>query len=108
MSNPTCVFLMELQHNKYYVGTCSHPDKALDEIQEGLGPAWTQIHRPIRILQAVEFVPHKELNTYVKKWMLQYGYENVRGGKWTNVRLTDADRHELCGELTKQRGCILC
>ena len=108
MTHPTCIFLVELEHNKYYVGCGSHPEKSFEEIREGLGPAWTQIHRPIRILQAIEFAPRKELDTYVRKWMLEYGVENVRGGSWEHVRLTDGDRQQLCGELTKQRGCIIC
>jgi predicted GIY-YIG superfamily endonuclease len=108
MSQHTCIFLLELEHGRYYVGASSYPEKTVEELREGLGPAWTQIHRPSRIMDVVDHVMEQELDTYVRKWMLQYGVENVRGGRWSHVRLTDADRQQLCGEITKQRGCILC
>lgn len=106
-TSTTCIFLFELEHGKFFVGAGPDPEKAIEEHREGLGPHWTQIHRPLRILQVVAFAPITELDSYVRKWMLQYGVDNVRGGNWTHLRLTDADRHQLCGELTQQRGCTV-
>jgi predicted GIY-YIG superfamily endonuclease len=108
MASLTSIYRLELEHGKYFVGASTDPVKALEEHREGLGCAWTTIHRPLRIVEVVGFVREGELDTYVRKWMLQYGVDHVRGGSWEHVRLLDKDRHTLCGELTRQRGCLIC
>lgn len=102
------IYLLELEHNKFYAGASSDPVKAFEECREGLGPAWTQIHRPVRIREVMGVARADRLDQHVRSWMLQYGVENVRGGSWSDVRLTDKDRQVLCGELTRQRGCVVC
>lgn len=104
----TSFFLFELEHGKFYVGASADPVKTFEECREGLGPAWTQIHRPVRIREVVGVAHVSHLDQQVRHWMLQYGVENVRGGSWTGVRLTDRDRQVLCGALTQQRGCVVC
>lgn len=108
MSSPVSIFLLELQHGKFYAGSHSDPEKAMEECREGLGPVWTRIHRPVRLREVIRIAPVGDLDHHVRKWMLQYGVDNVRGGSWTDVRLSDKDRQMLCGELTRQRGCIMC
>lgn len=108
---PVSIFLLELEHGKFYVGASSDPVKALEECREGLYGSWsqwTQIHRPLRLREVIRLARAEELDTYVRKWMLEYGVENVRGGSWCSPRLLDKDRQVLCGELTKQRGCVVC
>lgn len=108
MSSLVSFFLIELEHGKFYAGSSSDPVKTLEECREGLGVAWTQIHRPVRMREIVQVAKAEELDGYVRQWMLQYGVENVRGGSWYSPRLTDKDRQVLCGELTQQRGCMVC
>jgi predicted GIY-YIG superfamily endonuclease len=107
MSSIASVFLFELEHGKFYAGASSDPVKAFEECREGLGPAWTRIHRPLHIREVVGVARVDSLDQHVRRWMLQYGVENVRGGSWSGVRLTDKDRQVLCGELTRQRGCVV-
>lgn len=109
--SPVSLFLLELEHGKFYAGASSDPVKALEECRErlgSLGSQWTQIHRPVRLREVVRVARVEDLDVYVRKWMLEYGVENVRGGSWSSVRLTDKDRQVLCSELTKQRGCVVC
>lgn len=91
----TSIYILELEHGKYYVGESLDPIKAFEEHREGLGPVWTQIHKPIRIQQIMHFKQLDELDFYIKLTMRTHGVENVRGGSWSGVRLTDADRHAL-------------
>ena len=88
------------------------PEKALDAHREGLGPVWTQIHRLLLLVESTTFVEESELDTYVKKYMVEYGMDHVRGGSWEQVRWTDSDRQRLCKELTQDqtryRGCMIC
>ena len=104
----TSIILLELEHGKFFVTAGGDPEKVVDEYREGLGPVWTKIHRPVRIREVIQMAVPTELDQHVRRWMLHYGVENVRGGSWSDVRLTDKDRQVLCGELTQQRGCVVC
>lgn len=89
------VYLLSLEHGKYYVGASVDPIKSVEEHREGLGPAWTQIHRPVRLLEVSEAVAPSEVDDRVRGYMFQYGVENVRGGKWEHLRLLDAERQAI-------------
>ena len=96
MSRPTTsIYILQLEHGKYYVGESIDPYKAVEEHREGLGPVWTKIHKPIRIQKIIPFKQYDELDFYVKLAMRDYGVENVRGGSWEAMRLSDSDRHSL-------------
>jgi len=96
MSRPTTsIYIVQLEHGKYYVGESADPTKALEELREGLGPQWTQIHKPLRIIKTTPFKQVDELDFYVKLAMRDFGIEHVRGGSWLATRLTDSDRHAL-------------
>lgn len=94
-SSGVCIYVAQLEHGKFYVGASDDPVKAVVELGEGLGTVWTQIHRPLRILEQHRFKKAEELDKYVKLAMRKYGVENVRGGSWTSLRLSDRDRHAL-------------
>jgi predicted GIY-YIG superfamily endonuclease len=91
----TSIYVLQLEHGKFYVGESVDPVKALEEHLEGLGPQWTQIHKPLRIHQTFQFKQHDELDFYVKLAMKEHGIEHVRGGSWESLRLNDSDRHAL-------------
>lgn len=101
----TSIYVLQLEHGKFYVGESVYPEKALEEHREGLGPQWTQIHKPIRIHQIIPFKQSEEVDFYTKLTMKTHGVENVRGGSWNAVRLTDSDRHALHHD--NSAACIL-
>ena len=104
----TSFFLIELEHGKFFAGESIDPWKTLEEHREGIsGVTWTQIHRPVLLREIVSVALKKDLNEYVRQAMLQYGVDNVRGGDWSETRLTDKDRQRLSKELPQQRGCVL-
>ena len=103
----TCVFILQLEHGKYFVDCSKDPEKAMQEHVEGLGPLWTRIHRPIDMVKRIPFQRAEELDTYVKAAMRTYGLENVRGGSYSDARLKDSDRHALHRELHSDSDCVL-
>jgi hypothetical protein len=103
----TCIFILQLEHNKYFVGASQDPVKAMEEHREGLGPLWTRIHRPLGIIKRVPFQREEELDTFVKGAMRTYGLENVRGGSWSDARISDTQRHALHAELHGGDDCVV-
>lgn len=103
-----CVYILQLEHGKFFVGGAKDPVKAMEEHREGLGGVWTQVHKPIRMLEQHPFQSEADIDLHTKTTMRKYGIENVRGGSWSNPRLTDAVRHQLNKDFHEQSGdCII-
>ena len=103
----TSIYILQLEHGKYYVGESKDPVKAIEEHREGLGPFWTRIHKPVRIEEVFPFKSANEVDLYTKTTMRKYGIENVRGGSFQDARLKDADRHRLHSEFQDQSNCLI-
>jgi hypothetical protein len=103
----TAIYILQLEHGKYYVGESKDPVKAMEEHREGLGPFWTKIHKPVRIEAVMPFKSAGEVDLYTKTAMRKYGIENVRGGSFQDARLKDADRHRLHSEFQDQSNCLI-
>lgn len=110
MSTTTTVFLVRLENNRFYVGASVDPQKAYLTLCEGLGGAWTTLHRPLELMEMYPGVPVTEVDTIVRKQMDVRGIENVRGGSWEAVTLTDADldaiRHHSSA-ITPPDSCLI-
>ena len=55
-------------------------------------------YKPIRILESVILRQDSEVNHFVKKYMKQYGIDNVRGGTYSNLKLTDVEKQFILRE----------
>ena len=103
----TCIVVFALQHAKFYVAETQDPEKLLEELREGLGPVWTRVHRPISIMKRTPFQRKEDLDGAVKEMFKEKGIESTRGGSWSDLRLSDADRHKLHAELHGEEGCVI-
>jgi predicted GIY-YIG superfamily endonuclease len=87
----TTIYNLELENEKYYVGRSLIPkERILKHFQEK-GSEWTKLHKPIKILYQVkgdEF--DEEKHTLIA--MEKYGIDNVRGGSYCKVKLTQNDK----------------
>jgi predicted GIY-YIG superfamily endonuclease len=85
------LYVLELADGKFYVGQAKDPDRRIRKHFNGSGSAWTRLHPPVKELlrKRLEDDDYRagELaeNEVVLQLMRQYGYENVRGGFFTNT-----------------------
>lgn len=84
------VYLMELEHGKYYVGSSNDIDKVqhLDVKSE-----WMSLHKPIQVLNFWRFpvTDSKGVRTILTLlYMREYGINNVRGGGYSEIILQEA------------------
>ena len=48
------IYVLKLEHHKYYVGKTKNMSKRYQEHIDGTGSEWTNIFKPIKILEAFE------------------------------------------------------
>ncbi len=82
------VYILLLENDCYYVGWSQDPQVRISMHFLGAGSKWTQLHKPIDIISV------KEGNTLLETLttlilMIKFGFENVRGGSYTNVKMKE-------------------
>ena len=103
------VYVLELSDGKFYVGRTSDSESRIQQHFTGYGSAWTRLHAPKRVLEVHCNVPIEMENAITKKYMMQHGWENVRGGAYSQVDLHEedlADKHKEV--LSDADRCLVC
>lgn len=94
-ANETGVYVLQLEHGKYYVGKTSGP--IVNRIQahfDGKGSAWTKMHPPIREIERITHVTGDDNAAEQAETLAQMkarGMHNVRGWRFTRPTLTKED-----------------
>lgn len=102
------IYVLQLQENKYYVGQTSNLEKRITDHQSGYGPSWIKKYPMIKLIHHFEGSPYDEDKT-VLEYMSHYGADNVRGGIYSNSRLTFDQHILLHKQINHAQGkCIAC
>ena len=93
------IYILQLQHGKYYVGKTDDIQKRFEQHLNGKGSAWTKEHSPIKIVETRQITSSYDETNITKDYMKKYGIENVRGGAYCAVDMTEEQetsiRHEI-------------
>lgn len=105
----TNIYILKLQGNHYYVGKSENPQRRFQEHLKGSGSAWTKKYKPLCIQETIPNQTDFDEDKYVKMYMSKYGIENVRGGAYTSIDLSEEQeqnlRHELRAATDKCLNC---
>lgn len=82
------IYILELQHNKYYVGKTSNPRFSLEDHYVSETCAWTRLYRPILVRELIPDCDTYDEDKYTKMYMERYGIDNVRGGSYLQPTLS--------------------
>jgi predicted GIY-YIG superfamily endonuclease len=84
------IYALQLASNKYYVGKTyiDEMTRVLDHFESN-GSEWTKIYKPISILETYSTENSFEEDNLTKKYMINYGIDNVRGGAYTKIILEE-------------------
>lgn len=103
------IYILKLEKNKIYVGKTNDLEKRLDEHKQGLGSSYAKKYKFIKLLNSINSTDEFEEDIQVKKMMKLYGIDNVRGGSYSNIYLTDSQKEILNKELnTSENVCYRC
>ena len=87
------IYALKLTGNKYYIGKTEDPQFRLEtHFRQKRGSAWTKKYSPIQIYEIIPDQSDYDEQRVTQEYMNKYGIDNVRGGPWCNVNLTDGER----------------
>lgn len=104
------IYTLALGDKKYYVGKTCDVARRLNEHKSGTGSEWTRRYADtLQLLTFEESTGEFAEDNQVKSLMKIHGIDNVRGGTYSQVVLTTAQRDALEAELTHAAdACFIC
>lgn len=93
------LYILQLEGGKYYVGKTSDVKRRFEQHMRGSGSEWTKKYKPVKLLETRRITSEHDENNVTKDLMKKYGMENVRGGAYTSVIVSEEQetvlRHEI-------------
>jgi hypothetical protein len=93
------IYLIELKSNKYFVELTNNIINNLKTDFYHFNYHWTRKYEPVKIIEKnmIEDVDIDidKLDKFVEKYMNIYGIDNVRGGRYNNIKLQSESILEL-------------
>src|SRR5437016_5869949 len=103
------IYILKLEHEKWYVGKTMNVVVRLEDHSGGKGVEWTKTHRPREIEGIVMECDDFDEDKYVKKYMAEYGIDNVRGGSYVQTLLSSQQKDFLERDMrSAMNQCFVC
>lgn len=83
------IYILLLEQGKYYIGKTTNPIYRLEKHLSFNGSAWTKKYKPIIVLEILPNCDDYDEDKYTIKYMEKYGVNNVRGGSFCEIKLSD-------------------
>jgi hypothetical protein len=83
------IYILELENKKYYIGKTNNINFRLDQHFNSSGSQWTKKYKPIKVLEVIPNCDDFDEDKYTLKFMEKYGINNVRGGSFCEIILSE-------------------
>jgi len=91
----TNVYILKLESGKYYVGKTDNPKVRIDNHFNSNGSAWTRKYKPVKVVDIITDCDDFDEDKYTQIYMRKYGINNVRGGSFCQIKLSNGTRTVL-------------
>jgi len=95
----TNIYILRLEGGRYYVGKSDNVMNRYQQHLNGGGSAWTRKYKPVSLVKTIENVSPFEEDKQVKEYMAKYGIQNVRGGSYVELNLSEFHMEALKMEI---------
>ncbi len=103
--NTTNVYALQLENGKYYIGKARNVQDRFRKHLSGYGSKWTQMHKPLSIIEIHNNVSPFVEDAITKDFIAKYGIENVRGGSYSTIDLSQDDINIITREIRGATDC---
>ena len=83
------IYILLLEQDKYYIGKTNQPSVRLKNHFQSTGSSWTKKYMPIDIITVIPNCDDYDEDKYTIQYMKKYGINNVRGGSFCEIKLSD-------------------
>ena len=105
----TNIYILRLEGGRWYIGKS---DDVLNRYQQhiaGNGSVWTKKYKPISVHMIINNVSSFEEDKLTKEYMSKYGINKVRGGSYTQIKLSKFHKDAITMEIWAAKGlCTQC
>ena len=103
------IYILQLEQGKYYIGKTTNPNFRINQHFQSGGSIWTEKYEPVRVLEIIPDCDDYDEDKYTRRYMDNYGIDNVRGGSFCEVIL-DESTIKLLEKMSKttQNKCFTC
>ena len=91
----TSVYVLSLRRGKYYVGKTDQAEDRIASHFNNEGSGWTAKYPPVKVVEIINNCDMYDEDKYTLKYMDMYGIDNVRGGSFVTIRLTEEVKRVL-------------
>ena len=89
------IYVLKLEENKFYIGKTNNPSFRLQDHTNGNGSTWTTKYNPIKLMELVPNCDAFDEDKYTLKYMELVGIDNVRGGSFCQINLSDENKSTI-------------
>ena len=93
------IYVIKCEQNKWYIGKTENSKFRIDTHFDNNGSSFTKTFPPVEIYQIIPECDKFDEDKYVKKYMDKYGIDNVRGGTYSTLELTQQEKTFIQKEL---------
>lgn len=109
LCNTHIIYVLQLEHNCYYIGRTSNLNDRYQEHLKGKGAVWTRLHKPLKVDKIFNTNKPFDEDRIIKEYMALYGIHKVRGGSYVTITLTKEQIQLLQQEIrTAHHLCFYC
>jgi predicted GIY-YIG superfamily endonuclease len=95
----TNIYILRLEGGKYYVGKSEDVINRFSQHINGYGSFWTRKYKPISLEKIIENASPFDEDKITKEYMSKYGIDNVRGGSYVEIELSEFHKRVLKMEI---------
>lgn len=85
------IYVLSLEQDKYYVGRTTSSDTRIEQHRNNNGSYWTKLYKYVSTIIIYENCDIFDEDKYVIMYMDKYGIDNVRGGTFSSIYLSNTD-----------------
>lgn len=103
------IYVLKCEHDKFYIGKSTNLNQRISDHLEGDGADWTKLHKPLKIVENFLSTNKFDEDNKTLGYMDQYGIDNVRGGSYSGIILSDQQKISINRQLqTANNRCFKC